>query len=99
MRGSRPVAFAVIAAAVLVPGLLPGFRSGPLVDFSTSGDEGAGLDPFISIHAQLTDDEPVRDLFEVQTPDPQYWRMYTLDEFDGEGWRSSDPDGSEVARP
>ena len=91
VRGSRSVALAVIAAAVLVPGLLPGFRSGPLVDFSTSGDEGAELDPFISIHAQLTDDEPVRDLFEVQTPDPQYLRMYTLDEFDGEGWRSSDP--------
>jgi transglutaminase-like putative cysteine protease len=95
VRGSRPVAFAVIAAAVLVPGLLPGFRSGPLIDFSTSGDEGVGLDPFISIHAQLTDDEPVRDLFEVQTPDPQYLRMYTLDEFDGEGWRSSDPSGSD----
>lgn len=95
VRGSRSVALAVIAAAVLVPGLLPGFRSGPLVDFSTSGDEGAGLDPFISIHAQLTDDEPVRDLFEVQTPDAQYLRMYTLDEFDGEGWRSSDPTGSD----
>jgi transglutaminase-like putative cysteine protease len=95
VRGSRPVAFAVIAAAVLVPGLLPGFRSDPLVDFSTAGDEGAGLDPFISIHAQLTDDAPVRDLFEVETSDPQYWRTSTLDEFDGEDWRSSDPNGSE----
>ncbi|HKI28702.1 MAG TPA: transglutaminaseTgpA domain-containing protein, partial [Actinomycetota bacterium] len=94
VRGSRPVAFAVIAAAVLVPGLLPGFRSEPLVDFSTAGDEGAGLDPFISIHAQLTDDAPVRDLFEVVTSDPQYWQTSTLDEFDGEDWRSSDPDGS-----
>jgi transglutaminase-like putative cysteine protease len=94
VRGSRPVAFAVIAAAVLVPGLLPGFRSEPLVDFSTAGDEGAGLDPFISIHAQLTDDAPVRDLFEVVTSDPQYWRTSTLDEFDGEDWRSTDPDGS-----
>jgi transglutaminase-like putative cysteine protease len=97
VRGSRPVAFAVIAAAVLIPGLLPGFRSGPLIDFSTSGDEGAGLDPFIDIHAQLTEDQPVRDLFEVTTSDlrGQYWRSFTLDEFDGEGWRSSDPDGSE----
>jgi transglutaminase-like putative cysteine protease len=94
VRGSRPVAFAVIAAAVLVPGLLPGFRSDPLVDFSTAGDEGAGLDPFISIHAELTDDAPVRDLFEVETSNPQYWRLLTLDEFDGEKWRSSDPDGS-----
>jgi transglutaminase-like putative cysteine protease len=95
VRGSRPVAIAVIAAAVLVPGLLPGFRSGPLVDFSTAGDEGAGLDPFISIHSQLTDDAPVKDLFEVVTDDPQYWRVSTLDVFDGEDWRSSDPEGSE----
>ena len=94
VRGSRPVAFAVIAAAVLVPGLLPGFRSDPLIDFSTSGDEGAGLDPFVSIHAQLTDDAPVRDLFEVQTSEPQYWRLLTLDEFYGDEWRSSDPKGS-----
>ena len=93
VRGSRPVALTVIAAAVLVPGLLPGFRSGPLVDLSTSGDEGAGLDPFISIHAQL-DEQAARDLFEVQTEQAQYWRLYTLDVFDGEAWRSSDPDGS-----
>jgi hypothetical protein len=93
VRGSRPVALMVIAAAVLVPGLLPGFRSGPLVDLSTTGDEGAGLDPFISIHAQL-DEQEVRDLFEVETSQAQYWRLYTLDVFDGEEWRSSDPDGS-----
>jgi transglutaminase-like putative cysteine protease len=79
---------------VLVPGLLPGFRSGPLVDFSTTGDEGAGLDPFIGIHAQLTDDAPARDLFEVETSDPQFSRLFTLDVFDGEEWRSSDPEGS-----
>lgn len=93
VRGSRPVALTVIAAAVLVPGLLPGFRSGPLVDLSTAGDEGAGLDPFISIHAQL-DEQAVRDLFEVETSQAQYWRLYTLDVFDGEEWRSSDPNGS-----
>jgi hypothetical protein len=58
------------------------------------GGVGAGSDPLISIHSQLTDDAPVRDLFEVETSDPQYWRTSTLDEFDGEEWRSSDPDGS-----
>jgi len=93
VRGSRPVALTVIAAAVLVPGLLPGFRSGPLVDLSTAGDGGGGLDPFISIHGQL-DEQTVRDLFEVETSQAQYWRLYTLDVFDGEEWRSSDPDGS-----
>jgi transglutaminase-like putative cysteine protease len=97
VRGSRPVALMVIAAAVLVPGLLPGFRSGPLMDLSTDGD-GASLDPFISIHAQL-DEQAARDLFEVQTPLGQYWRLYTLDVFDGEEWRSSDPDGSVNGQP
>jgi transglutaminase-like putative cysteine protease len=58
------------------------------------GGVRAGSDPLISIHAQLTDDAPVRNLFEVETSDPQYWRLLTLDEFDGEDWRSSDPDGS-----
>ncbi len=93
VRGSRPVAILVIASAVLVPGLLPGFRSDPLVDLSTEGDGGAGLDPFISIHAQL-DEEVARDVFEVRADEPAYWRTLALDEFDGETWSSSDPDGS-----
>ena len=40
VRGSRPVAFAVIAAAVLVPGLLPGFRSEPLRRLLDRGRRG-----------------------------------------------------------
>jgi transglutaminase-like putative cysteine protease len=98
VRGSRPVALAVIAIAVLVPGLLPGFRSDPLVDLSSSTDNGA-LDPFVSIHAQLDGDAPIRDLFEVQAKYGQYWRLYTLDHFDGESWTSTNPDGSLGAQP
>jgi transglutaminase-like putative cysteine protease len=55
---------------------------------------GPALDPFTSINAQLSGDQRV-DLFKVQTTDPQYWQLYVLDQFDGEGWRSSDPDGTE----
>jgi transglutaminase-like putative cysteine protease len=55
---------------------------------------GPALDPFISISAQLSGDQRV-DLFKVQTSYPQYWQLYVLDQFDGEGWRSSDPDGTE----
>jgi transglutaminase-like putative cysteine protease len=54
---------------------------------------GPTLDPFISINAQLSGDHAV-DLFEVKTSDPQYWQLYVLDQFDGEGWRSSDPYGT-----
>ena len=98
VRGSRPVALAVIAVAVLVPGLLPGFRSDPLVDLSSSSDNGA-LDPFVSIHAQLSGDREVSNLFEVQADHGEYWRMYTLDHFDGEAWTSTNPDGSAGGMP
>ena len=98
VRGSRPVALVVIAVAVLVPGLLPGFRSEPLVDLSNSSDNGS-LDPFVSIHAQLSGDQEVRDLFQVRADHPEYWRMYTLDHFDGENWTSTNPDGSTGGMP
>src|SRR5262245_34443867 len=98
VRGSRPVALAVIALAVLVPGLLPGFRSDPLVDLSSSSDNGS-LDPFVSISAQLNGDAPERNLFRVQADRGEYWRMYTLDQFDGVSWTSSDPQGAVGAHP
>ncbi len=93
VKGSRSVAAFVVLAAVLVPGVLPGFRSGPLVDLSTEGTEGIGLDPFVSIQAQL-DEQEARDLFEVDAEDGTYWRLYALDLFDGSTWSSSDPDAS-----
>jgi transglutaminase-like putative cysteine protease len=90
-RGARQVAVAAVFAAVLVPGLLPGFRSEALVDFSTAGD-GIRLDPFVSIQAQLEENEVV-DLFQVTSPaGAAYWRLYALDQFDGTTWSSSDPD-------
>jgi transglutaminase-like putative cysteine protease len=62
---------------------------------AVQGAAGNGaLDPFISINAQLSRDQRVN-LFKVQTSYPQYWQLYVLDQFDGEGWRSSDPDGTE----
>jgi transglutaminase-like putative cysteine protease len=90
-RGARQVALVAVLTAVLVPWLLPGFRSEALVDFSTNGD-GIRLDPFVSIQAQLDRAEPV-DLFKVTSPDgPAYWRLYSLDRFDGTTWSSSDPE-------
>jgi transglutaminase-like putative cysteine protease len=90
-RGARRVALLAVLTAVLVPGALPGFRSEALVDFSTGADNGVRLDPFVSIHAQLERDEPV-ELFEVTAPDAAYWRLYSLDQFNGSTWSSSDPE-------
>lgn len=55
----------------------------------------AESDPFISVRAQLGE-QAVRDLFEVEAAHGEYWRMFTLDRFDGESWTSTNPDGSKV---
>jgi transglutaminase-like putative cysteine protease len=96
-HGARRVATLAVAVAVLVPGILPGFHSVALVDFSTTGGPDVRIDPFVSIKAQLQRRDPV-DLFQVTSVDDSgdpraaYWRLYALDEFDGLTWRSSDPD-------
>jgi transglutaminase-like putative cysteine protease len=56
--------------------------------------------PFIAIGAQLGEQQ-VRNLFEVEVEADhgQYWRMFTLDRYDGESWTSTNPDGSEGGVP
>jgi transglutaminase-like putative cysteine protease len=88
-RGLRRVALVAIAAAVLVPGALPGFRAPALVDFSGTGGSGVRLDPLVSIHASLQRDEPLK-LFQVRADEGSYWRVLALDEFDGSDWTMSD---------
>jgi transglutaminase-like putative cysteine protease len=94
-HGARRVATLAVAVAVLVPGILPGFHSLALVDFSTAGGHQVHIDPFVSIKAQLQRRDPI-DLFQVTSvdeggePRAAYWRLYALDQFDGATWRSSD---------
>ncbi len=96
-RGARRVGATVLVAALAFPSLLPGFRASALVDFSTNGEAGSHLDPFVSIRADLRRTVPVP-YFQVAATDelgntiPLYWRSFALDRFDGESWTSSDPD-------
>lgn len=45
----------------------------------------------------LTDQQAGRDLFEVETTDAEYWRMFTFDRYDGDSWTSTNLDGSKGA--
>jgi len=98
-RGAQRVALLAVAAAALIPGILPGFRSGALIDFSTVNRGSVHIDPFVSIRAELRRTNPV-ELFRVTSTDtegkpaPTYWRLYALDQFDGTTWKSSDPQGA-----
>jgi hypothetical protein len=42
-----------------------------------------------------TDEQAVRNLFEVEARHGEYWRMLTLDRYDGELWTSANLGGSE----
>ncbi len=88
-RGVRRVALATVGAAVLLPGLLPGFRAEGLVDLTGAGG-AVRLDPFVSIHASLNRDEP-QDVFRVAARHGAYWRIVALDRFDGSEWRMTNP--------
>jgi transglutaminase-like putative cysteine protease len=99
-HGARRVATLAVAVSVLAPGILPGFRSSALVDFSSAGGDQVHIDPFVSIKAQLQRRDPIK-LFQVTSVnsvgDPQaaYWRLYALDLFDGTTWASSDPEAQQ----
>ena len=88
-RNKRFASLALVAALACSAGTCEGAGS-------TGGTrrneliEGFGLDPFVSIHSQL-DQQEARDLFEVIAEEGSYWRVYALDLFDGGTFTSSDP--------
>jgi transglutaminase-like putative cysteine protease len=91
VRGVTRVAALAIGAAALLPGLLPGFGAGPLVELG-SNDSSGRIDPFVSIEATLREKAP-ETLFSVRSPVRSYWRMLALDRYDAETatWETSDP--------
>ncbi|MDP9242298.1 MAG: DUF3488 and transglutaminase-like domain-containing protein, partial [Actinomycetota bacterium] len=90
-RGATRVAAVALGAAILLPGLLPGFGAGPLIDLGSGSDTGH-IDPFVSIQATLRESNPEA-LFAVASPVRAYWRMLSLDTFDPENqnWGTGDP--------
>lgn len=95
-RGARlPIAI-VTVLAVAAPGLLPSSGSAPLLDLSGPLAGVTRLQPFVSIRAQLEQDDR-RILFRVRTDDGKaaYWRLFSLDRFDGSEWTASPAELSE----
>jgi transglutaminase-like putative cysteine protease len=83
---------AVIAALALGP-LLPGATSHAL--FSLHGDTGGGsssrttVSPLVDIRTRLVDQSDT-EVFTVRPTAPSYWRLTSLDTFDGNIWSSND---------
>jgi len=88
-RGARRVTVAAVGLAVLLPGLLPGFRSGSILDVGNRAGGGIAVDPLVSVTASLKNSHPVQ-LFQVRSDEPTYWRWLSLDHFDGTSWSTDD---------
>jgi transglutaminase-like putative cysteine protease len=88
--GAALIGVAVVLGAVAGPNL-PGAHAEPLLawrDLRDEDDTRVVISPMIDIQGRLLD-QPDVELFTVRSPQPAYWRMTSLDRFDGEIWRSS----------
>jgi len=99
-RWARWLGVAAATTAMLLPGVLPGFRSGPVLRLHRPGARVA-ISPIVDIRPSLLRNPPAN-LFSVETDRASYWRMLTLDRFDGRIWTASDlyaEDGEEIQEP
>ena len=86
-----------IVAATLIGGVgvaqaLPGYDEPPIENFDpTTWDDPADprvvLSPLVDIQSRLIE-QPDVEVFTVQSPVKDYWRITSLDVFDGRTWRS-----------
>lgn len=85
--GAGLVVTAVIGGLVLGP-LLPGATEEPLIDLEERAD-GPGtrvvVSPIVDIRGRLVDQADV-EVFTVQSPVASYWRLASLDRFNGTVW-------------
>lgn len=83
----RWLAVGACAAGLLLPWLLPGYNRAPLLDYRTgvSADAPVTINPFVSLRTRLRSARETR-MFTVEAATGDYWRLLTLDRFDGTRW-------------
>jgi len=96
-RNARRVGLTALTVAALAPLFMPGFGTKPVFDLSSINSDGRiRVSPLVSMGAVLSQaqqDGGNIEVFKVQTDHPSYWRMVTLDSFDGNTWQPSPDDG------
>ncbi|HEY2668408.1 MAG TPA: DUF3488 and transglutaminase-like domain-containing protein [Actinomycetota bacterium] len=77
-----------LAGAVLLPNLVPGYRAGPVFPWARIGPlTETTISPLVQIKPFLLN-QPNVALFNVAADQPAYWRLTSLDHFDGNTWSS-----------
>ncbi|MEX1047818.1 MAG: DUF3488 and transglutaminase-like domain-containing protein [Actinomycetota bacterium] len=92
-QGAARAGAAAIGIALIAPVFIPGYGSSPVLQPET-GFGSARVDPKVSLGSTLPPQSEVP-LFSVTAVRPAYWRIESLDAFDGLAWSSSrdDSDG------
>ncbi|HEX2042820.1 MAG TPA: DUF3488 and transglutaminase-like domain-containing protein, partial [Acidimicrobiales bacterium] len=93
VRGGLAMALAATCAAVALGPRLPGARSDGLVNWldgpnRRSSSPRVTVSPLVDIKGQLVDQSNT-EVFSVRASDPAYWRLTSLERFDGSIWSSS----------
>ena len=78
--------------ALMLASTLPGYGQGPLLDYHAGPTVGASIsiNPFVSLRTRLSSDENIP-VFNVVSSGASYWRLLTLDRFDGTTFTPSSP--------
>jgi hypothetical protein len=91
-RGARRLALIAPGAALLIPGVLPGYQRAGLLRLDTGPTPSTPtINPLVSVTASLHLQHPL-ELFVVQSNHPDYWRWMSLDQFNGTTWTTDDLD-------
>ncbi len=80
-----------VLSGVLIGPALPGARSAGVIDpKGLGGGESSRVtvSPLVDIQARLVNQSDL-EVFQVRSPEPSYWRLTSLDRFDGRIWSSS----------
>jgi transglutaminase-like putative cysteine protease len=83
---------AATVLALSLAWLLPGYGQRPLLDYRGGPDANAAIaiNPFVSLRTRLNSDENIP-VFDVRGAQPSYYRLITLDRFDGTTFTPSSP--------
>lgn len=77
-----------LAGAILLPNLVPGYRAGPVFPWARIGPlTETTVSPLVQIKPFLLN-QPNVPLFNVAADQAAYWRLTSLDHFDGNTWSS-----------
>jgi transglutaminase-like putative cysteine protease len=91
LRVGAGLAAVVVVLAALIGPHLPGATATPLVDWrhGTGGGGRSIASPLVDIRSRLTQESDV-EVFTVAASQAAYWRLTSLDNFEGTGWSLND---------